>query len=194
MPIPISEMKRALRSSGLYEEKLREPNDIYKWLDEAQLEISKYYGNIVEYHIGEVKEWEGHELPDDFLYVSEVINGYDKSRYVFYQISDTEPPKIFFDRKGDYTVHYHRIPDTLPRDNDDAELEVNKIFRDAIISYCLFKYWQREEQQQGRTQRGTPKSQEYLDEFYTKLDGCLQALRFRRRKNRSVRTEGPFGI
>lgn len=192
MGITISDIKSLVRGPGLYEwpEAIKD-DDLIAWIDEAQLEISKYYGNIVEHEVGEVKEWEGYELPDDFLYVSEVINNDNRSRYVFYQISDTEPPKIFFDRKGDYTIHYHRIPDTLPRDNNDAELEINKIFRDAVVTYCLFKYWQRESE---GTAEESNYANYYMEEFYTKLDGCLQALRFRRRKNRSVRTEGPFGI
>ena len=140
----IKEIKKELRSNGLYEEILREPKDIYNWMDEAQLQIAKHHGNIGEFEIMGAEAWSGEEVPEDFLMVTEVRDNSDPSISVYYEISNTKPPEIFFNKDGDYTVYYYKIPEKLPKDNDEAELEVDDIFRDAVVAYCMYKYWQRE--------------------------------------------------
>ena len=180
MAITVNDIKELIRGGGLYEwPEAIEGDDIFSWIDEAQMEIAKLHSKVKKEEVGEIEKWEPHELPSDFLRVSEVRDNYDKSRYVYHEIADVDPPEILFNQDGNYTVYYYKIPQKLDKGNNQAELDVHDVFRDAVTSYCLYKYWSRESE-------GTPNESQYANQYFqdfqNKIHSAMQILNMRYRK------------
>jgi len=158
------------------------------WLDEAQLEVAKYYGPVVHWDLPDVEAGEEYDLPEACLRIWEVRDG--DGNFV-YEWEVTEQGTFILPRSGDYHIYYHKVPDLLPVNDEEVELEVHQIFHLSLHKYCLYKYW-------SRTGEGIDTETAYakmlLEEFYNDLTLAARNLRLRARRREKIRVGEELGL
>ena len=109
------------------------------WLNEAQEDIATIYGPIETTTLTAESGVE-YSLPNNFLKVAEVR--LDGQEYVDYEIS--EWGQIAFMTGGDFTVYYHKVPDMLAPNDDNATPQLHEILHSIMSTYAAAKFYDRE--------------------------------------------------
>jgi hypothetical protein len=142
-------------------------------IDEAQVEISKRFGDIRREEYYSAEKGEEYDLPADHLKTEEVKDENNRRRRDFRVAPDG---KISFPVDGDYILIYTRVPDSIDKDDNNAEPDVHPIFHEMIVQYCAAKWW--EDRSEGIPAEEA-KSERMMREFYRKVDEAALVLRQR---------------
>jgi len=142
-------------------------------IDEAQVEISKRFGDMRREEYYSVEQGEEYDLPSDHLQTEEVRDEDNRKRKDFQVTADG---RIGFPVEGDYTLIYTRVPDSIDKENDNATPDVHPIFHGMIVQYCVAKWW--EDRSEGIPAEEA-KSERMMAEFYRKVDEAAMVLRQR---------------
>lgn len=142
-------------------------------IDEAQVEISKRFGDMRREEYYSVEQGEEYDLPSDHLETSEVRDEDNRLRKDFQITADG---RILFPSDGDFTLIYTKVPLPIAKDDNSAEPEVHPIFHSMIVQYCVAKWW--EDRSEGIAAEEA-KSERMMNEFYRKVDEAAMVLRQR---------------
>ncbi len=152
------------------------------WIDAAQKEIAKRHGQVVKLEVDATANVPV-DLPDDYLGTAEVYkDGYE---YRHYRIN--EMGQITFPVSAEFVIHYSKFPDPIDYTDDGAEPEVHRVFHEAILSYCLYRYW--DEEAEGVAE-DLQTAQRYFADFARQVDEGAFILALRVHRPESIEVEG----
>lgn len=170
---------RELRSAfeGLVDDTI-DNSILWYWFNEAIEEIASKYSNIKSVEItAESNKW--YSLPEDYLQPA-VVKDKEGNEYVNYEINEVN--EILFYDEGTFVVYYHKVPDTLPQNDDSATPDIPSYLHSCIVYYAASKYYDREST---GDEEESAMAAKLLATFEVMVAKRVKTLRAGRRKNLS---------
>lgn len=147
------------------------------WIIEAQEEIALEYGKINTITIECTTVGEAYSLPSDFLAVAELLDSND-NRYYNYDITSINT--IIFEDTDIYTLYYHKSPDTITANDDNAEPEIHPLLHSPMIYYAAAQFY---DQESGGDEEESNMATKMLNKFYGMVHNRSKKLKARRSTN-----------